>query len=51
MAWAAGVVRAARVVRGKRVVRYLRLAGHAEWPQTFEMSDTPPDTLARTTFT
>lgn len=45
------VVRAARVVRGKRVVRYLRLAGHAEWPQTFEMSDTPPDTLARTTFT
>jgi hypothetical protein len=42
------VVRAARVVRSKRVVRYLRLAGHAEWPQTFEMSDTPPDTLART---
>lgn len=40
------VVRAARVVRRKRVVRYLRLAGHAEWPQTFEMSDTPPETLA-----
>lgn len=42
------VVRAARVVRSKRVVRYLRLAGHAEWPQTFEINDTPPDTLART---
>ena len=40
------VVRAARVVRRKRVVRYLRLAGHAEWPATFEMSDTPPDTVA-----
>jgi hypothetical protein len=40
------VVRAARVVRRKRVVRYLRLAGHAEWPQTFEMSDTPPETLS-----
>jgi hypothetical protein len=38
------VVRAARVVRRKRVVRYLRLAGHAQWPETFEMSDTPPDT-------
>ena len=40
------VVRSARVVRRKRVVRYLRLAGHAPWPQTFEMSDTPPVTLA-----
>ena len=40
------VVRAARVVRRKRVVRYLRLAGHAEWPATFEMSDTPPDAAA-----
>lgn len=40
------VVRAARVVRRKRVVRYLRLAGHAEWPATFEMSDTPPDSAA-----
>lgn len=38
------VVRAARVVHRKRVVRYLRLAGHAGWPETFEMSDTPPDT-------
>jgi hypothetical protein len=40
------VVRAVRVVRRKRVVRYLRLAGHAEWPETFEMDDTPPDALA-----
>lgn len=44
------VVRAARVVRRKRVVRYLRLAGHAEWPATFEMSDTPPDTVAGAAF-
>lgn len=35
-------VRAARVVRRKRVVRYLHLAGHAPWPPTFEMDDTPP---------
>jgi hypothetical protein len=40
------VVRAARVVRRKLVIRFLRLAGHAPWPQTFEMSDTPPETLA-----
>jgi hypothetical protein len=40
------VVRSVRVVRRKRVVRYLRLAGHAEWPETFEMDDTPPDALA-----
>jgi len=40
------VVRSARVVRRKLVVRYLRLAGHAPWPQTFEISDTPPGTLA-----
>jgi len=40
------VVRSARVVRRKRVVRYLRLAGHAPWPQTVEISDTPPETLA-----
>jgi hypothetical protein len=44
------VVRAARVVRRKRVVRYLRLAGHAEWPQTFEMDDTPPEALAGAAF-
>jgi uncharacterized protein (DUF1800 family) len=35
-------VRAARVVRRKRAVRYLRLAGHAAWPSTFEMDDTIP---------
>jgi hypothetical protein len=35
-------VRGARVVRRKRIVRYLRLAGHAPWPPTFEMDDTPP---------
>jgi hypothetical protein len=40
-------VRAARVVRRKRVVRYLRLAGHAPWPPTFEMDDTPPEALIR----
>lgn len=40
------VVRSARVVRRKRVVRYLRLAGHAPWPQTFEMNDTPPAALS-----
>ena len=45
------VVRATRVVRRKRVVRYLRLAGHAPWPQTFEMNDTPPDALAGGSFT
>lgn len=40
------VVRSARVVRRKRVVRYLRLAGHAPWPQTFEINDTPPQSLS-----
>ncbi len=40
-------VRAARVVRRKRVVRYLHLAGHAPWPPTFEMDDTPPAGLVR----
>jgi hypothetical protein len=34
-----------RVVRRKWVVRSLRLAGHAAWPPTFEIDDTPPDTL------
>ncbi len=38
-------VRGARVVRRKRVVRYLRLAGHAPWPPTFEIDDTMPDPL------
>jgi len=35
----------ARVVRRKWVVRSLRLAGHAPWPPTFEIDDTPPSTL------
>lgn len=38
-------VRGTRVVRRKWVVRALRLAGHAPWPQTFEIEDTPPVTL------
>lgn len=40
-------VRAARSLRGKRIVRWLRLAGRAPWPRTFEMSDTPPPGLTR----
>jgi hypothetical protein len=40
-------VRGARVVRRKRIVRYLRLAGHAPWPPTFEMDDTPHPGLVR----
>jgi hypothetical protein len=40
-------VRGARVVRRKRIVRYLHLAGHAPWPPTFEMDDTPPAGLVR----
>jgi hypothetical protein len=28
-------------------VRYLRLAGHAAMPSTFEFDDAPPDCLAR----
>jgi len=39
------VVISARVVRRKWVVRSLRLAGHAPWPQTFEINDTPPQSL------
>ncbi|MGQ0842685.1 MAG: hypothetical protein ACT4QF_00985 [Sporichthyaceae bacterium] len=41
-------VRATRAVRRKRHVRYLRLAGHAPEPVTFECDDVPPDCLART---
>jgi hypothetical protein len=40
-------VRATRAVRRKRVVRYLRLAGHAPMPPTFESDDEPPRYLAR----
>ncbi|MFZ5852468.1 MAG: hypothetical protein ACOYY2_13905 [Actinomycetota bacterium] len=39
-------VRAARALRRARLVRYLRLAGRAPTPQTFEMDDAPPDGLA-----
>jgi hypothetical protein len=40
-------VRATRAVRRKRVVRYLRLAGRAPIPETFESDDEPPRCLAR----
>lgn len=35
-------VRATRSVRRQRLVRYLRLAGHAPMPATFEMDDASP---------
>jgi hypothetical protein len=38
-------VRGTRVVRRKWIVRSLRLAGHADWPQTFEMDDSLPISL------
>lgn len=40
-------VRSTWAVRRKRHVRYLRLAGHAAMPATFEFDDSPPDCLAR----
>jgi hypothetical protein len=40
-------VRSARALRRKRHVRYLRLAGHAPAPTTFECDDSPPECLAR----
>jgi hypothetical protein len=40
-------VRATRTFRRKRAVRYLHLAGHADWPQTFEMDDARPAFAAR----
>jgi hypothetical protein len=40
-------VRAVRVVRGTRTVRWLRLAGHAPMPPSFEMDDSTPDPLVR----
>jgi hypothetical protein len=40
-------VRATLAVRRKRVVRYLRLAGRAPLPETFESDDEPPKCLAR----
>ncbi|GCE01731.1 hypothetical protein [Embleya hyalina] len=38
-------VRGARAVRRHRLVRYLRLAGHAPYPVTFEMDDEEPHAL------
>lgn len=35
-------VRACRAVRRQSLVRAMRLAGHAPWPQTWEMDDTVP---------
>jgi len=35
-------VRACRAVRSQFLVRVLHLAGHAPWPQTWEMDDTVP---------
>lgn len=36
------VVRGAQRLRGKLLVRWLRLAGHAPWPETAEFDDTVP---------
>jgi hypothetical protein len=41
------VVRATQAVRRKRVARYLRLAGRAEMPRSFEMDDGAPRWLER----
>lgn len=38
-------VRAARRLRGKLLVRWLRLAGHAPWPETVEFDDSVPRSL------
>ncbi len=38
-------VRACRAVRRQFLVRIFRLAGHAPWPQTWEMDDSVPDGL------
>ncbi|HSI93730.1 MAG TPA: NUDIX hydrolase [Jiangellaceae bacterium] len=35
-------VRSARRLRGKVLVRWLRLAGHAPWPETVEFDDSIP---------
>ncbi|OIV39125.1 hypothetical protein BIV57_02495 [Mangrovactinospora gilvigrisea] len=40
-------VGAARVVRRHRVVRWLRLAGHAPFPMTFETDDDVPEAFRR----
>ncbi|GDX32190.1 membrane protein [Actinomycetes bacterium] len=38
-------VRACRQVRGQFLVRAFRLAGHTNWPQTWELDDTMPQGL------
>jgi hypothetical protein len=38
-------VRACRQLRRQRMVRLFRLAGHAQWPDTWEMDDTLPPGL------
>lgn len=38
-------VQAARRLRTKMLVRWLRLAGHAPWPETIELDDTVPKGL------
>lgn len=38
-------VRACRQVRRQRMVRLFRLAGHTDWPETWEMDDSIPEGL------
>ena len=38
-------VRSTRRLRGKVLVRWLRLAGHAPWPETVEFDDSVPPAL------
>jgi hypothetical protein len=38
-------VRATQALRNRRLVRWLRLAGTAPYPRTFEMDDLPPPAL------
>jgi hypothetical protein len=42
-------VRATRAVRRQRLVRYLRLAGRAAMPETFEMDDASPAAFGEVT--
>lgn len=39
-------VRACRQLRRQRMVRLFRLAGHAPWPESFEMDDSTPEGLS-----
>ena len=39
-------VRACRQLRRQRMVRLFRLAGHTDWPETWEMDDSMPEGLA-----